>query len=263
MERIFDYFRANPAGNITGFVLGNVEKQERPIIANAIIEQIDDTVEQVGFISEDSEGKYRMDMMGGEFCGNATRSFGLFVSIAKELKGYNKLYLKVSGTEDDIEVITNTDEMTSEISLSPAKKTEYVSLLGKEYFTVFLDGIIHTIIDDREENIPYTNQIIDELKGKFSEDAYGCLFLNKNTLEMVPFVYVSETDTLIREGSCGSGTIATGYYLNQNQDPDFSAAIIQPGGVIEVKARPDEDKILYSIGGEVEFGRLEEITLEI
>lgn len=263
MERILNYFRANPAGNITGFVLGDVEKSEKSLIARAIIEQIDSTVEQVGFISENQDGKLRMDMMGGEFCGNATRSFGLFVAILNELKGENKLLLSVSGTDKDIEVITNSEEMTSEVTLNKAKKIAYLNLVGNEYFTVFLDGIIHVIVPDRKADKVFVIQLINELQKTYKEDAYGCLFLDEERMYMEPYVYVPETETLIKEGSCGSGTVASGYYLNKDKRRDFKEEIFQPGGSIVVRAKEENGQLVYSIGGQIEFGRLEEITLEI
>ena len=80
MKYNLDYLRADPAGNITAFVIGDVDPAHRAKIANKIIDDYDPSVEQVGFISKKADGSYRMDMMGGEFCANASRSFGLYLA---------------------------------------------------------------------------------------------------------------------------------------------------------------------------------------
>ena len=66
--------RADPAGNITIFVLDQVEKAHRAAIAEKIMAIPALKAEQVGYVcpaEEDADG--HMEMMGGEFCGNALR----------------------------------------------------------------------------------------------------------------------------------------------------------------------------------------------
>ena len=66
--------RADPAGNITVFVLDPVEKAQRAAIAEKIMAIPALKAEQVGYActaEDDVDG--HMEMMGGEFCGNALR----------------------------------------------------------------------------------------------------------------------------------------------------------------------------------------------
>ena len=73
--------RADPAGNITLFVLDPVEKSRRAEIAAQLMAVPEYQAEQVGFVCTPQEGgDGRMEMMGGEFCGNATRAFGLLTA---------------------------------------------------------------------------------------------------------------------------------------------------------------------------------------
>ena len=61
-----------PAGNDTALVYGtNYTKKMKKKINDAIMKK-HTNVEQVGFIS--NNGKKELQMAGGEFCGNATRS---------------------------------------------------------------------------------------------------------------------------------------------------------------------------------------------
>ena len=73
--------RADPAGNITLFVLDPVEKSRRADVAAQLMAVPEYKAEQVGFVCTPQEGgDGRMEMMGGEFCGNATRAFGLLTA---------------------------------------------------------------------------------------------------------------------------------------------------------------------------------------
>ncbi len=61
-----------PAGNDTALVYGlDYTQQQKKLINNAIMEK-NSNVEQVGFI--DSTKKPELQMAGGKFCENATRS---------------------------------------------------------------------------------------------------------------------------------------------------------------------------------------------
>ena len=72
------------------------------------------------------------------------------------------------------------------------------------------------------------------LKSEFSSDAYGVIFLNVEKKEIVPYVNVPSAETLVREGSCASGSIAATYVLNAKKDPDFEAIIKNPNGELEI-----------------------------
>ena len=59
---------ANPANNITVFVLDYVEKEDYKDIAKNILENTDFNAEQVGFVKEPiMGGDVRLEMMGENF----------------------------------------------------------------------------------------------------------------------------------------------------------------------------------------------------
>ena len=90
--------RADPAGNITVFVLDPVEKAQRAAIAEKIMAIPALKAEQVGYAcaaEDDVDG--HMEMMGGEFCGNATRAYGMY--IAQQKGGLSSVRLRVSGCD--------------------------------------------------------------------------------------------------------------------------------------------------------------------
>ena len=90
--------RADPAGNITVFVLDPVEKAHRAAIAEKIMAIPALKAEQVGYAcpSEDDVDGH-MEMMGGEFCGNATRAYAMYV--ARQRGGLSEVRLRVSGCD--------------------------------------------------------------------------------------------------------------------------------------------------------------------
>ena len=76
------YIPADPAGNLTAIVLSPVAAQDRAKIAAEMIARCPEGFEQVGFADETSlTGDLpTLCMMGGEFCGNATRAFACYAA---------------------------------------------------------------------------------------------------------------------------------------------------------------------------------------
>jgi histidine racemase len=68
--------QADPSGNITLFVLDPVPLEQRRDINEKLLSG-DTALEQVGCLSL-VDGQPKVEMMGGEFCGNATRSAGAY-----------------------------------------------------------------------------------------------------------------------------------------------------------------------------------------
>ena len=89
---------ANPANNITVFVLDYVEKEDYKDIAKNILENTDFNAEQVGFVKEPiMGGDVRLEMMGGEFCGNASRSIGMLFARQNNIESGNVL-VEITGS---------------------------------------------------------------------------------------------------------------------------------------------------------------------
>ena len=64
----------DPAGNVTAIVCSDVPAAERARVAAQILRLPELGIEQVAFLTAPrSGGEIRLEMMGGEFCGNALR----------------------------------------------------------------------------------------------------------------------------------------------------------------------------------------------
>ncbi len=266
MKKTFNYFRANPCGNITGFVVAPVYPGYRKAYTDCIIEQIDKDVEQVGFISPAYEGApLRMDMMGGEFCANATRAYGLYSAGFYDTDGLVDIEVYVSGHQGTTDVIADVKNQKAYVALDAPIGRENLTIAGKDCTLIKLHGISHLVVE-AEEDRDFVDKALEVLKKDYKDEAYGVLFFNKEKLEMIPYVYVEGSETLFREGSCGSGTVAVVNYLESDidkLDEDYKIAIKNPAGELEVFVYEFEDGKKFCVGGKVEPSEVEKKSIEI
>ena len=255
--------RANPAGNITIFVLDEVAKEHRAEVANKLMAIKELEAEQVGFITEPKhpECSCRLEMMGGEFCGNASRALGLY--LAKKQGKSEKMLIEVSGSDCPIEVNADIEAGIASAAMPLPKKIEPFIFSGIECTRVDLEGISHLIA---EVGVPDRRAVM-AAENLFGDDdeiaAYGIMFFEKYGMEMIPFVKVKATDSLVREGSCGSGTVAAAASLCMGAiEGEFSYTIAQPSGSITAKVvKKDKKFVSVSIGGSVSLGEPTEVEI--
>lgn len=132
--------RADPAGNITVFVLDPVEKAQRAAIAEKIMAIPALKAEQVGYAcaaEDDVDG--HMEMMGGEFCGNATRAYGMY--IAQQKGGLSSVRLRVSGCDHAVTAQVDLKSGTARAEMPCPRSVKRVTVNGHEGTLVDLTGI--------------------------------------------------------------------------------------------------------------------------
>ena len=263
----FEYVIANPAGNMTAFIIHPVDPRLRVPYGKGIMDALKDkaVIEQVGFITPSYEGKaLRMDMMGNEFCGNATRSYGYYIAKSEGLKGKQEVEVYVSGHKGPLYVNVDMDNETAEVAMPRAQKIAIVEINGVDYKAVIFEGIVHVVIEGKEDK-DIVDTILKEIQTIYDSEAYGVIFYDKETSDMVPYVYVKEADTLFREGSCASGTAAVGTVVTRDFDGDeLKLSLNEPSGVLEIRAARDEDgEFTIYIGGKVTVTEKEEIMFDV
>jgi diaminopimelate epimerase len=262
---------ADPAKNITVFVLTPIPQAERAEVARALLADPAIKAEQVGFVLPPSQGApllggitlrrasplWRLEMMGGEFCGNAARSFGLYVARQTGLSGQVFLEVEISGARTPVKVLVDVDQGLAEASMPPALE-EGTLLYEKAVLPVyFFEGIVHVLAPDIEASETVFYAIKALLEKRFREaarfDAVGVMFYDSAAQVMTPAVYVRATDTLVFESSCGSGSVALGLYLTRNlNNGETILALRQPGGIIKVRVgKLPREAASVSIGGPV------------
>lgn len=255
---------ADPAKNITVFVLDDIDRNLYKSVARDILENTNYGAEQVGFVKKPiMGGDIRLEMMGGEFCGNASRSIGMLFATQNNIKKGNVL---VEITGSDILLNTSVDlyKGTSKIEMPIPKKIENIEVQGLgEFPIVIIDGINHIIA----ENIAATEANFELFKKAVYEnydiEAFGVMFFDREKEYITPVVYVKDTDTTFFESSCGSGTLATVSYLGKDlKDGHLKYNINQPGGTIEAEIYKENGKIKkITIGGVVKLSSKIEIEL--
>ena len=97
------YIPADPAGNLTAIVLSPVAAQDRAKIAAEMMARCPEGFEQVGFADETSlTGDLpTLCMMGGEFCGNATRAFACYVAKVRGRQAVQPKFLELLAARMD------------------------------------------------------------------------------------------------------------------------------------------------------------------
>lgn len=253
---------ANPAGNITVFVMDKVQREDYAKISAQILDRKELHAEQVGFIEQEGKAVH-MQMMGGEFCGNATRSFAYLLSMLSDEKP-EEVLVDVSGSDRPLKAEINPEKGTSRVEMPlPVDRKEL--RLGEKavYPVVVFDGICHIIA----EGAPGEQELVDRLIAEAEKicpcEAYGVMFLQKE--HMVPVVYVKETDSMVWESSCGSGSMGAAVYLSeQEKDGSFVYRLHQPGGVIEASVCKENGKVIScKMGGPVEISGEMEIEVNV
>ncbi len=231
----YSYFKIDPTGNITAIVETPCERSEQSRIAGLIM-AADTTVEQVGFLEKPTgAAAVRLQMMGGEFCGNASISAAALTAQKAGLVS-GDITLEVSGADEPLCVKVQRlgeDKFLGTVAMPLPVGIETAQFGSFKLPVVRFPGISHVICDgalsvsDAEANI---RSWCEELKA----DALGLMFIDGSTLR--PYVYVRSTDTAVWESSCASGSTACAAYLAARSGKSQTVALQNPCGMLSVRA---------------------------
>ncbi len=247
--------RADPAGNITLFVLTPVDPEKRAGIAEKLMGMEEFGAEQVGYRCAPEAGfDGKMIMSGGEFCGNASRAYGYLTAQEKGIRGRAHLVLDVSGSDVPVEVDVDTDAGTARAKMPLPKLIQHMEAGGRAGVLVHLGGIAHFIVDGMEPSEEFLKTAEAEIFAGFPElDAYGVMFYDSTSGKLTPLVKVPAANSLYWEGSCGSGSLAATIALTADlPDGVYEKDMVQPAGIVHVTAeRKDGAFTAAYIGGSV------------
>ncbi len=252
--------KLNPSGNTTLFVTDPVPKEKRAAVARALMDTTCFAAEQVGFLAEEAPraADIFVSMMGGEFCGNAVRAASALRCFKAREDGEIAEYdVCCSGLSHNVRtsvrrisrtVFDVTAEMPKPLSIETVRVREEI------FCRIALPGIVHFChVTGKMPNVSEKETLTRAVLEKFPTEeggATGILFYDGYTLD--PFVYVKETDTLVNESSCGSGTAAIAAYLALSANKKIHIDAHQSGGLIYADAEAKDGKLIaLSIGGSV------------
>ena len=257
-----EYWKVDPTGNITLIVETPVPRESQSRIAAELLRR-DNEAEQVGFLEapEKAGARLRLQMMGGEFCGNATRAYGMY--IAQQKGGLSSVRLRVSGCDHAVTAQVDLKSGTARAEMPCPRSVKRVTVNGHEGTLVDLTGIAHFVVEGVEPSEGFFRAAESIFSGIAGLDACGVIFLDAEKRSMTPLVKVIETGSLVWEGSCGSGSVACAVAQSERmENGGFSCEYRQPAGAVRASVeRQGGNVIAASIGGEVTLDEPMRITL--
>ena len=250
---------ADPAGNITLLVTTPVPPQDYPAVAARLLSIRELDAEQVGFlVPPQGEGALRLEMMGGEFCGNALRCAGFYYALQTGRRREGRFPIEISGCAEALSVQVNP--LTSQVSVQMPlpEQVEACTFLDTPARAVRLPGIVHAV-----SFLPPTREEADlraalsALAQAHGVPAAGVMFWDRQDSRLTPAVYVQGTDSLYFERSCASGStaVAACHALSAPRDGRSQLTLHQPGGEIHTSAVLRGGRLTQlTIGGPVYMG---------
>ena len=223
-----EFWKVTPGGNPTILLKAeDIAPEKRVPVANAVMDAQHIGGEQVGYVR--LTGTPRLDMMGGEFCLNATRAFASVLDALDLLEREGNVgrgFVEVSGADGLVEVrVTHADhalpfaEACLHFDALPEPET-----MADGLRLVRVPGIAHIVQSGTPASAGMNSQSLPafcEQQRKAlaleAEEAVGHLWLSPAEsqgdsgtvrLSLDPVVWVRETRTLCFESACGSGTLA-------------------------------------------------------
>ncbi len=212
------WYRVDPGGNITAIVATAVPISRRRSVTNKILNS-DPSVEQVGFwVAPRGRADARLEMAGGELCGNALRSIGAV--------------LAHEGGDGAFRI--ETEVLERPILVTVESKRARIAF-PKNIFTLsddvcHLPGISHILGDSFSA---VDEKSVFKAYGLLSKKAAGLISYAKKGARyfIEPIVRVKSLSVSVRETACASGTLALAMYLYK-KDGTKEFFVRQPSGAV-------------------------------
>lgn len=243
------FLKFNPTENMTLLVTDPVPRELQGPLAARLMENRSVGAEQVGYLEKASlpGARARLQMMGGEFCGNASMCMAVFLT-RDELppEGEKTVEIEVSGAgRVKCALRREGPDFRCRVEMPLPREIRRVG----ELTLVRLPGIAHFV---SQQPVEQPEETLRSLARGLEEDAVGLMqYLPEKGL--TPLVYVKDTDTMVWERGCGSGSAAVGAMLANEARGDVERRLPQPGGEIIVRGRWKEALSMLSIEGLVKI----------
>ncbi len=262
--RSVQYVLLDPTGNLTCLVLDPVTEEERAGITAELMHRC----EQVGYLipPKNPEARGRLQMMGGEFCGNAAMATAAWLAREDGLREGEETHvpLEVSGADGVLvcrirrekECWQGTVEMPQILEICERE------VAGRCLTAVRLPGMLHLIRlgkdPDREEMEKFLMKAAEQLP----DPAIGFLQWDKEHGYLTPLVYVRDSGTMVWEQACGSGSSAVAACTAVTEGRSVHLDIQQPGGVLTLDVTTEGKEIRrIELTGKIRIGRPETIRI--
>lgn len=244
-----NFIKTNPSENMTIFILDPLPRATYSDVANKLMNYNNLCGEQVGFFEKPTLPgcSARLHMMGGEFCGNASRAFAAVLvqegNNAFQREGDSYIVpIEVSGIQQILnaevkELSEHTYDVKIKIPLHQSANPFETYYKGVHYTGILVDfeGISHVVLFTGKD-LPDEGLLLHIVKEQapLANSAFGVMFYNQDDNFMTPLVYVEDTGSIVWERSCGTGTAALGVALSLNSQRGIDFSVAQPGGRLEI-----------------------------
>ena len=260
------FAKLNPTENMTILVTDPVPRDRHSAVAEALMAYGSVGGEQVGFLEEPTlpGARMRLQMMGGEFCGNATMSLAALLAFQENLPddGEAVYPLEVSGADGIVNcrIRRSGDVCRGTVCMPLPEAIREVDFPdGVRCPVVFFPGIAHAIVREGVLRASDAPRCIPRWCEVCGTDALGIILADDALDRIRPLVYVRSTDSSVWERGCGSGTAALGAYLAHARCGDAALDVAQPGGTIHVEAKWDGERVSrLEISGDVRLAAIGE-----
>ena len=248
------FIKASPTENMTLLIETPVPREEHLAVAEKLIAYGNVYAEQAGYIEEPENplAEKRLQMMAGEFCGNASLSLAAVLAEEKGLQAgeETEIILEVSGADSLVNCHMKKEEKgywgRVAMPLPKAIENRSFHLDGETYAlsVVVFEGISHIIVPVSlwGETAAEKAEQAAKVWAEEMPAAFGILLFDEEKSELRPLVSVQGV-TLIWERGCGSGTSAIGAYLAVKEGSSLSVSLKQPGGVMGAEVFMGNGKI--------------------
>lgn len=244
-----EYVKFIPGGNDTALVLKKDFTAEEKKAINDVILKNDTSIEQVGFV--DADKLPELQMAGGEFCGNATRSAAFYYLNGKP----GKTEVIVNGKDVINAGVYENGDAWCEIPLYHGNDVFVEKEPG--IYQVKMNGMVSIVIQedvaslylqDKSQLKSVALKFIDKYELRENE-AVGIMFLERTEeLKIHPVVWVRDINTLYYETGCGSGTTATAMVEAFLKKENQKLEIVQPSGLaITAEITIENEKVVKAV----------------
>lgn len=253
----YEFTILRPGGNDQMLIQGLVPKNKKRLINDEMIKRFPN-VEQVSFYAFDRKNNFAtLELAGGEFCGNATRSLAYLLLNGNK----GKIKIKVSGTKRVLNAGIN--QKNTAFAQMPISNLKSFTKLKSNLFRVDLEGITQLVFVQTRQINPsnlkrYALKLLQQENLIYSVPAAGVMFITDwgEYIELKPIVWVRDIETLLYETACASGTAAVGIWkATQSKATSTQVKILQPSlKIITAEIYKDSDDLVdVYIDGDIEI----------
>ncbi len=264
-----------PEGQHLPAASGPEQRIQRAAIANALMKTGHLAAEQVGFVDFAGSPPH-LEMMGGEFCVNACRSAALVFALSGLLPIKRQApdgtplawagNISASGSERPLAVKVAAQFDADPTPGTPPDLKNYTAAVavplpetaaGATPFPletiapgatlVRVPGIAHLLLDMAEHPLPQEWQAAAvswrQRCGLDNEEAVGVVWHNREgsgeTRCIHPAVWVRDTDSLVMETACGSGSLALALMALRDEGTTALSVLQSSGETLQVHVTKD------------------------